>query len=81
MKKAKTTIERSVCSRKMNNNQKQQRGEHNLKNKLDLMFECDFVRVPRPFIRKFDLNTAVMFTKPCVIAHILNSTIEPATLL
>ena len=35
----------------------------NLKNKLDLMFESDFVRVPRPFIRKFNLNTAVMLSE------------------
>lgn len=34
-----------------------------LKNKLDLMFESDFVRVPRPFIRKFNLNTAVMLSE------------------
>ena len=27
------------------------------------MFESDFVRVPRPFIRKFDLNTAVMLSE------------------
>ena len=33
------------------------------KNKLDLMFENDFVRVPRPFIRKFNLNTAVMLSE------------------
>lgn len=34
-----------------------------IKNKLDLMFESDFVRVPRPFIRRFDLNTAVMLSE------------------
>ena len=34
-----------------------------LKTKLDLMFESDFVRVPRPFIRKFNLNTAVMLSE------------------
>ena len=34
-----------------------------MKNKLDLMFECDFVRVPRPFIRKFNLNTAMMLSE------------------
>ena len=34
-----------------------------LKNKLDLMFESDFVRVPRPFIRRFNLNTAVMLSE------------------
>jgi hypothetical protein len=34
-----------------------------IKNKLDNMFESDFVRVPRPFIRKFNLNTAVMLSE------------------
>ena len=34
-----------------------------LKNKLDLMFGNDFVRVPRPFIRRFNLNTAVMLSE------------------
>ena len=34
-----------------------------MKTKLDLMFESDFVRVPRPFIRKFNLNTAVMLSE------------------
>ena len=34
-----------------------------LKNKLDKMFESDFVRLPRPFIRKFNLNTAVMLSE------------------
>ena len=34
-----------------------------MKNKLDKMFESDFVRVPRPFIRKFSLNTAVMLSE------------------
>ena len=34
-----------------------------MKNKLDLMFESDFIRVPRPFIRKFNLNTAVMLSE------------------
>ena len=34
-----------------------------MKNKLDLMFESDFVRVPRPFVRKFNLNTAVMLSE------------------
>ena len=34
-----------------------------MKNKLDKMFENDFIRVPRPFIRKFDLNTAVMLSE------------------
>lgn len=27
------------------------------------MFESDFIRVPRPFVRKFNLNTAVMFSE------------------
>ena len=27
------------------------------------MFENDFIRVPRPFIRKFNLNTAVMLSE------------------
>ena len=27
------------------------------------MFESDFIRVPRPFIRKFGLNTAVMLSE------------------
>ena len=27
------------------------------------MFESDFVRVPRPFIRNFNLNTAVMLSE------------------
>ena len=27
------------------------------------MFECDYIRVPRPFIRKFNLNTAVMLSE------------------
>ena len=34
-----------------------------MKTKLDKMFESDFVRVPRPFIRKFNLNTAVMLSE------------------
>lgn len=34
-----------------------------MKNKLDKMFENDFIRVPRPFIRKFNLNTAVMLSE------------------
>ena len=34
-----------------------------MKNKLDKMFQSDFVRVPRPFIRKFNLNTAVMLSE------------------
>ena len=31
--------------------------------KLDRMFESDFVRVPRPFIRRFNLNTAMMLSE------------------
>ena len=31
--------------------------------KLDKMFEKDFLRVPRPFIRMFNLNTAVMLSE------------------
>ena len=34
-----------------------------MKSKLDKMFESDFLRVPRPFIRKFNLNTAVMLSE------------------
>lgn len=34
-----------------------------MKNQLDRMFECDFIRLPRPFIRKFSLNTAVMLSE------------------
>lgn len=34
-----------------------------LKTKLDKMFESDFIRLPRPFIRKFNLNTAVMLSE------------------
>ena len=31
--------------------------------KLDKMFENDFIRVPRPFIRKFNLATAVLLSE------------------
>lgn len=31
--------------------------------KLDKMFEKEFIRVPRPFIRMFNLNTAVMLSE------------------
>ena len=31
--------------------------------KLDKMFENDFLRVPRPFIRAFGLNTAIMLSE------------------
>ena len=34
-----------------------------MKNKLDKMFANDFIRVPRPFIRKFNLNTAIMLSE------------------
>ena len=34
-----------------------------MRNKLDIMFESDFIRLPRPFIRKFNLNTAVMLSE------------------
>lgn len=34
-----------------------------MKSKLDKMFESDFLRLPRPFIRKFNLNTAVMLSE------------------
>ena len=34
-----------------------------MKSKLDKTFEADFIRLPRPFIRKFNLNTAVMLSE------------------
>ena len=34
-----------------------------MKSKLEQMFESDFVRLPRPFIRKFNLNTAVILSE------------------
>jgi len=34
-----------------------------MKTQLDRMFESDFIRLPRPFIRKFSLNTAVMLSE------------------
>ena len=34
-----------------------------MKSKLDKMFESDFLRLPRPFIRKFSLNTAVILSE------------------
>ena len=34
-----------------------------MKNNLSKLFEGDFVPVPRPFIRKFNLNTAVMLSE------------------
>ena len=33
------------------------------KTKLDKMFEQEFLRLPRPFIRRFNLNTAVMLAE------------------
>ena len=37
--------------------------EKQMKNKLDKMFESDFIRLPRSLIRKFNLNTAVMLSE------------------
>ncbi len=34
-----------------------------MKSKLDKMFESDFIRLPRPFVRKFNLNAAVMLSE------------------
>ena len=34
-----------------------------MKNKLDKMFEKEFIRLPRPFIRMFNLNTAIMLSE------------------
>ena len=34
-----------------------------MKNKLDKMFQSDFIRVPRPFVRLFNLNTAVLLSE------------------
>ena len=34
-----------------------------MKSKLEEMFQNDFLRLPRPFIRKFNLNTAVMLSE------------------
>ncbi len=34
-----------------------------MKNKLDKMFQSDFIRLPRPFVRKFNLNTAVLLAE------------------
>jgi hypothetical protein len=39
------------------------RSKKTMGNTLDKMFECDFIRLPRPFIRKFNLNTAVMLSE------------------
>ena len=34
-----------------------------MKTKLDKMFEQEFIRLPRPFIRMFNLNTAIMLSE------------------
>ncbi len=34
-----------------------------MKANLDNMFKSDFLRLPRPFIRRFNLNTAVMLSE------------------
>jgi hypothetical protein len=34
-----------------------------MRNELNKMFQNDFVRLPRPLIRKFNLNTAVMLSE------------------
>ena len=34
-----------------------------MSNKLDKIFEKDYMRLPRPLIRKFNLNTAVMLSE------------------
>lgn len=34
-----------------------------MKNALDKMFESEFIRLPRPFIRLFNLNAAVMLSE------------------
>ena len=34
-----------------------------METKLDKMFENDFIRLPRPFIRQFNVNTAVMLSE------------------
>ena len=34
-----------------------------MKNKFDEMFQNDYLRLPRPLIRKFNLNTAVMLSE------------------
>jgi len=38
-------------------------GYYMAKTKLDKMFENEFLRLPRPFIRMFNLNTAVMLSE------------------
>ena len=39
------------------------RSEKQMNKKLDEMFKSDFLRLPRPFIRRFNLNTAVMLSE------------------
>ncbi len=34
-----------------------------MKNNLEKMFQYDFIRLPRPFIRRFNLNTAIMLSE------------------
>ena len=34
-----------------------------MRSNLDKMFEKDYMRLPRPLIRKFNLNTAVMLSE------------------
>ena len=34
-----------------------------MRRELDEMFESDFIRLPRPLIRRFNLNTAVMLSE------------------
>ena len=34
-----------------------------MKTKLDDMFKSDFLRLPRPFIRRFNVNTAIMLSE------------------
>ena len=34
-----------------------------MNSKLDKMFQYDFIRVPRPFIRRFNLKTAIMLSE------------------
>ena len=34
-----------------------------MKANLDNMFKSDFLRLPRPFIRKFNINTAIMLSE------------------
>ena len=34
-----------------------------MKANLDNMFKSDFLRLPRPFIRRFNVNTAIMLSE------------------